>query len=66
MVRVWTGATNEIREAIQTRSSEKEDEALVVLLPLVQRLKGFYVFSAQLTEMVTELLQMLCTIDDSR
>lgn len=56
----YTGATKEIREAIGNPSPHSELAAWEALIPLVKKLKGFYLFSQRLNQVVPKILGHLC------
>jgi len=62
----YHGASEEIRTAIgNPRNNALQDIAWNIVLPLVQRLKGFYEFSLELESVMPTLLCALCTGEET-
>ncbi|XP_065213495.1 CYFIP-related Rac1 interactor B [Planococcus citri] len=57
----YKGAGKEIREAISTPTEECQMRAWQAVLPLVEKLKRFYLFSMELEVVVTKILVELCS-----
>ncbi|KAK7592870.1 hypothetical protein V9T40_007622 [Parthenolecanium corni] len=57
----YKGAGREIREAISTQNEECQLRAWQAVIPLVEKLKRFYLFSVELEEVVTKILAELCS-----
>ncbi|XP_046554655.1 CYFIP-related Rac1 interactor B-like [Haliotis rubra] len=61
-LRKYTGATEEIRQAISNPTiAEHQEKALEAVFPLVLKLKAFYEFSLKLENVVPDLLRELCS-----
>ncbi|XP_073997567.1 CYFIP-related Rac1 interactor B [Rhodnius prolixus] len=58
---LYKGAGREIREAITTPTEQSQTKAWNIVLPLVEKLKNFYLFSIQLERIVPKLLGELCS-----
>jgi len=57
----YKGASQEIRRAIGTPDAESEKHAWEAVLPLVSKLKDFYLFSKELEKLVPKILLELCS-----
>lgn len=60
ILKLGTGASKEIREAITKPTLENENAAWRMVLPLVYKLKTFYDFSVKLEKMAPKILHELC------
>ncbi|UYV77888.1 FAM49B [Cordylochernes scorpioides] len=61
-LQMYKGAVNEIREAITNPRSEiSQTRAWEAVLPLVFKLKHFYMFSQEIADVVPRLLWQLCS-----
>lgn len=58
-IQCYKGAGKEIREAIADPSLEIQERAWNVVLPLVEKLKGFFIMSMELERIVPKLLGQL-------
>ncbi|KAK9503035.1 hypothetical protein O3M35_011688 [Rhynocoris fuscipes] len=58
---IYKGAGREIREAITTPTEQTQTKAWNVVLPLVEKLKNFYIFSLELERIVPKILGELCS-----
>ena len=56
----YKGASQEIRRAIGSPDTETEKQAWEAVLPLVIKLKDFYLFSKELEKLVPKILMELC------
>ena len=57
----YKGASKEIRQAIMMASPESEAAAWAAVLPLVQKLRSFYLFSKELNTVFPKILLVLCS-----
>ncbi|ODM94581.1 Protein FAM49B [Orchesella cincta] len=57
----YKGASQEIRKAIGTPDADTEKQAWEAVLPLVTKLKDFYLFSKELEKLVPKILRELCS-----
>ena len=55
------GASKEIRAAITTPSDETESSAWDAVIPLVEKLAEFFLFSKELDSIVPKILLALCS-----
>uniref|UniRef100_A0A8D9BT16 Protein FAM49A n=1 Tax=Cacopsylla melanoneura TaxID=428564 RepID=A0A8D9BT16_9HEMI len=60
-IQFYKGAGKEIREAIATPTPECQTKAWTTVVPLVLKLRRFYLFSTQLEEIVPKILLHLCS-----
>ncbi|KAL1450733.1 hypothetical protein WDU94_003062 [Cyamophila willieti] len=60
-IQFYKGAGKEIREAIATPTPECQAKAWTTVVPLVLKLRRFYLFSTQLEEIVPKILLHLCS-----
>lgn len=56
----YKGASAEIRKAIGTPDADSERQAWEAVLPLVTKLKEFYLFSKELEKLVPKILIEVC------
>ncbi|CAG7831851.1 unnamed protein product [Allacma fusca] len=56
----YKGASQEIRKAIGAPDTDSEKQAWEAVLPLVSKLKDFYLFSKELEKLVPKILLELC------
>jgi hypothetical protein len=56
----YKGASQEIRRAIGTPDPDSEKQAWEAVLPLVTKLKDFYLFSKELEKLVPKILMEIC------
>lgn len=60
-LQLYKGAAKEVREAISTNTGECQSRAWQALLPLVEKLKRFYLFSVELGKLLlTKIFDEIC------